>query len=209
MCVCVYVKGGGCEGRGRNLTLCCSVCVCVPVLLVGQVYLPGNFFVNDYRTLHDHVPLLPKPSLRLLASHAVPPSLPPNTLVLASFSNYQKLDSTVFDLWCNILKRVPHAVLWTLRHHADEVPRPLSPLCAARRRNMAAPCVFILRWQGCGVFGQWCVWSRSPPQFAEPNLIREAAARGIPRSRLVFTPKVRLPLQCPLHPVSCKICLLL
>lgn len=106
--------------------------------------MPNSFFVNDYKTLQDHIPLLPRPRSLHLARHVVhslvpvgnttqangaPTNklqsvvklLPVGTLVLASFSNYQKVDPFVADVWCNVLRRLPHAVFWILKHHADEV----------------------------------------------------------------------------------------
>jgi hypothetical protein len=32
--------------------------------------------------------------------------------ILASFSNWMKMDSSAFDVWCSILTRSPHAMLW-------------------------------------------------------------------------------------------------
>jgi hypothetical protein len=107
--------------------------------------MPNSFFVNDYKILQDHIPLLPRPRSFHLASRVVdrlvpeangsdvakapaPTSvdssvklLPVGTVVLASFSNYQKLDPFVVDIWSNTLRRLPQAMFWVLRHHADEV----------------------------------------------------------------------------------------
>ena len=47
--------------------------------------------------------------------------LPADTFVFASFSNFQKLDPQVVDVWCAVLRRVPRSVLWLLRHDGAEV----------------------------------------------------------------------------------------
>ena len=41
--------------------------------------------------------------------------------VFGVLSNFQKIDPAVFDVWCAILRRVPHAVLWLQRHNAAQV----------------------------------------------------------------------------------------
>lgn len=50
-----------------------------------------------------------------------PPQLPYDRFVFASFNNYQKLDPATFDMWANVLRRVPHSVLWMLQHRGFEV----------------------------------------------------------------------------------------
>lgn len=45
--------------------------------------------------------------------------------MLATFSNYQKIDPIVFSVWASILRRVPKAVFWILRHNADAVSSTL------------------------------------------------------------------------------------
>lgn len=75
---------------------------------------------------HTYLPYLPhqpKPSPR-------PPSLPDNYFIFASFSQPYKITPTIFAAWMDILKAVPHSVLWlstppplaqkNLRHQASQ-----------------------------------------------------------------------------------------
>ena len=56
--------------------------------------------------------------------------LPDDALVLASFNSTYKYNAPVFDVWCDVLRAVPEAVLWALVTH---------PLAAANlRRELAA-----------------------------------------------------------------------
>lgn len=83
--------------------------------------MPASFLVNDYPQLHGHVLELPRtsPHDAGITTQAGPRGRPP--FVFASFSNYQKIDPAVFDVWMNVLRRVPNSVLWLIHHHAHQV----------------------------------------------------------------------------------------
>lgn len=44
--------------------------------------------------------------------------LPENAVVFCNFNQLYKIDPVILNIWCNILKRVPNAVLWLLRFPA-------------------------------------------------------------------------------------------
>jgi len=44
--------------------------------------------------------------------------LPEDACVLCNFNQLYKIDPAILTIWCNVLKRVPHAVLWLLRFPA-------------------------------------------------------------------------------------------
>ncbi|XP_067948699.1 UDP-N-acetylglucosamine--peptide N-acetylglucosaminyltransferase 110 kDa subunit-like isoform X2 [Watersipora subatra] len=44
--------------------------------------------------------------------------LPENAVVFCNFNQLYKIDPAILNVWCNILKRVPNAVLWLLRFPA-------------------------------------------------------------------------------------------
>ncbi|MDO9236617.1 MAG: tetratricopeptide repeat protein [Aquabacterium sp.] len=67
---------------------------------------------------NDRQRALPKPQSR--RAHG----LPQDALVLCGFNQPFKLSPEVFDLWCDLLKRLPHAVLWLLAW-TDDVPLAL------------------------------------------------------------------------------------
>lgn len=61
--------------------------------------------------------------------------LPEDALVLCGFNQPFKLSPEVFDVWCNILHRLPNAVLWLLQWNDDSV----APLrMEAERRGISA-----------------------------------------------------------------------
>merc|ERR1711865_705169 len=43
---------------------------------------------------------------------------PEDKFVFCNFSQTYKIDPSIFDIWCNILKRVPNSILWLLRFPA-------------------------------------------------------------------------------------------
>ena len=43
--------------------------------------------------------------------------LPEDALVLCGFNNSYKIEPRVFDVWCELLRRLPQAVLWIYRSH--------------------------------------------------------------------------------------------
>jgi protein O-GlcNAc transferase len=79
--------------------------------------------------------------------------LPEDAFVFCSFNNSYKLNSTMFDVWMQLLKKVPGSVLWLL------VP---NDICAT-------------------------------------NLRREAEARGVDASRLIFAQRVSVPKHLARH----------
>ncbi|KAJ4460484.1 putative UDP-N-acetylglucosamine--peptide N-acetylglucosaminyltransferase [Paratrimastix pyriformis] len=91
------------------------------------ILMPDSYFVNDHRqvvgSIHDETnrALLPKRSS--MGGDADPDGrgtwgmgqLPDDRLVLCNFNQLYKNDPVGLTMWCNILKRVPDAVLWLLR----------------------------------------------------------------------------------------------
>lgn len=41
-----------------------------------------------------------------------------DVFVFANFNQIYKIDPAIFEVWCNILKRVPNSILWLLRFPA-------------------------------------------------------------------------------------------
>jgi hypothetical protein len=110
----------------------------------------GCFFANGFAAMQRHVRLLPRATPRLslgrpqkrhgadhqsTTHHPHPrPDLhrglapgcrdsPAQVVVLASFSNFQKMNRAVVGAWGAVMRRVPCSVLWLLRHdgHAAAV----------------------------------------------------------------------------------------
>ena len=77
------------------------------------LFTPPSFFVNDYAQVQSHVMWRKQPSRAEFG-------LPEDGIVFACFSNFGKIDPAVFDLWMNIMRRVPRGVLWLLRHPEHE-----------------------------------------------------------------------------------------
>jgi protein O-GlcNAc transferase len=46
--------------------------------------------------------------------------LPDNALVLCGFNNGYKIEPRVFAVWCELLRRLPHAVLWIYQSHPQQ-----------------------------------------------------------------------------------------
>lgn len=82
----------------------------------------------------------PKPDSRV--AHG----LPEDALVLCGFNQPFKLSPEVFDVWCDLLQRLPKAVLWLLQWN-DDVPTELRREAARRgidpQRLVFAPKVHI------------------------------------------------------------------
>jgi predicted O-linked N-acetylglucosamine transferase (SPINDLY family) len=89
---------------------------------------------------NDRLRPLPKPDSR--AAHG----LPENALVLCGFNQPFKLSPEVFDVWCDLLQRLPNAVLWLLAWN-DTAPDTLRQEAARRgidpSRLVFAPKVHI------------------------------------------------------------------
>ncbi|EQC31836.1 hypothetical protein SDRG_10624 [Saprolegnia diclina VS20] len=80
------------------------------------VYLPLSYIVNDHKQLMFHV------------TSQAPPSrddakLPASPFVFATFSNWQKMDPTLFGVWMRVLRRVPSSVLWFMQYSGHEAAR--------------------------------------------------------------------------------------
>ena len=69
--------------------------------------------------------------------------LPEDALVLCGFNQPFKLSPEVFDVWCELLHRLPHAVLWLLAWN-ETAPQVLRQE-AARRGVDPAPIDSIMR----------------------------------------------------------------
>ncbi|KDO20905.1 hypothetical protein SPRG_14136 [Saprolegnia parasitica CBS 223.65] len=80
------------------------------------VYLPLSYIVNDHKQLMLHV-----------TTHAPPlredAKLPASPFVFATFSNWQKMDPTLFGIWMRVLRRVPSSVLWFMQYPGHEAAR--------------------------------------------------------------------------------------
>ncbi|HUN74191.1 MAG TPA: tetratricopeptide repeat protein [Steroidobacteraceae bacterium] len=68
------------------------------------VYLPGCFQANDDRRVSR-----PRPTRASCG-------LPATGLVLCCFNAALKLNPAMFDVWCRLLRAVPHSVLWLVAH---------------------------------------------------------------------------------------------
>ncbi|KAF1332917.1 hypothetical protein FI667_g3324, partial [Globisporangium splendens] len=73
--------------------------------------LPTHYIVNDHLQMLGHTLEGPRPKLR--GDNA-------NRFVFATFSNWQKMDPSVFSAWMAIFARVPSSVLWFLRYSGHE-----------------------------------------------------------------------------------------
>ena len=99
------------------------------------IWMPHSYFVNDYSQ-----------SMAFVLDESKRPKrsdygLPEDLFIFANFNQIYKIDPDTFDVWMNILKRVPSSVLWLLRF---------------------------------------------PPE-GEENIRKEAAKRGVPGHRIIFT----------------------
>ncbi|KAJ4458880.1 putative UDP-N-acetylglucosamine--peptide N-acetylglucosaminyltransferase [Paratrimastix pyriformis] len=76
------------------------------------IRMPDSYFVNDHlQAYRDAFDPANRPDLPKRADFG----LPEDKLVLCNFNQLYKNDPAGLDRWCNILRRVPHAVLWLLR----------------------------------------------------------------------------------------------
>ena len=134
--------------------------------LVAQTNMLGygiRHFVGEEQTVSGHV--------------VHPTALPYDQFIFASFNNVQKVDPPTFDVWANILRRVPKSVLWMLEHHGHQV------------RQYA-----VSRFVRVDIHVCVCVGMR---QYCVDNVRHNLLQRGIDPNRVVFTKKVwRLPRIC-------------
>lgn len=71
------------------------------------VYLPDTYQINSQTYCTSSTPS--RKSCRL----------PENAFVYCSFANHYKIEPTIFNIWMNLLKKTPGAVLWLL-HESNE-----------------------------------------------------------------------------------------
>jgi predicted O-linked N-acetylglucosamine transferase (SPINDLY family) len=82
------------------------------------LFTPSSFFANDYAQVQSHVIWRSSPSRDNVFGSGS--GVTAETVVFACFSNFGKIDPGIFDVWANILRRVPRGVLWMLRHPDHE-----------------------------------------------------------------------------------------
>lgn len=78
--------------------------------------MPHSMIPTDHK--HTHASLLSLPPLSRTEL-----GLPEHGVVYLCNNQLFKIDPTLFQTWCNILKRVPGSVLWLIRSPADAEPR--------------------------------------------------------------------------------------
>lgn len=94
------------------------------------VRLPDTHFVYPYRQA-----IGPRPAR---ADHG----LGEDAFVLCAFNNGYKIEPGVFKAWCELLRRLPHAVLWIYRSHPQQeenLRRALAAAAIAPDRLVVAP----------------------------------------------------------------------
>ncbi|KAG7381191.1 hypothetical protein PHYPSEUDO_006316 [Phytophthora pseudosyringae] len=76
--------------------------------------LPMHYIVNDHLQMLGHTLEGNRPPLSTFFE------LDDNTFVFATFSNWQKMDPSVFSAWMEILARVPSSVMWFQQYFGHE-----------------------------------------------------------------------------------------
>merc|ERR1712070_1312086 len=76
------------------------------------VRMPHTYFVNDHMQSAQDVLDPDKCPTRAVYN------VPEDKFVFCNFNQAYKLSPEIFDVWCNILKRVPNSILWLLRFPA-------------------------------------------------------------------------------------------
>ncbi|ETO85721.1 hypothetical protein F444_00654 [Phytophthora nicotianae P1976] len=76
--------------------------------------LPMHYIVNDHLQMLGHTLEGKRPRLSPYFD------LDDNTFVFATFSNWQKMDPSVFSAWMEILARVPSSVMWFQEYFGHE-----------------------------------------------------------------------------------------
>jgi len=69
---------------------------------------PYTYQVNNHRQLGKYYPIA--------TTNRSLHELPPDRFVYCAFNQLQKVTPQIFNVWTNILRRVPHGVLWMYRH---------------------------------------------------------------------------------------------
>lgn len=93
--------------------------VTVSAFSESLVYWPHSFFINDYHALQAHVRRLPRP-LALRQTLVTQAKACERGIVLATFASCQKLDPHLWASWIGLLRQLPCALLWVLRHSGSE-----------------------------------------------------------------------------------------
>lgn len=76
------------------------------------INMPHAYFVNDHKqSSRAAIDAVGTSSMPTRAQYG----LKEDSFVFCNFGQLYKIDPEIFDVWCNILKRVPNAVLWLLR----------------------------------------------------------------------------------------------
>ncbi|RLN89808.1 hypothetical protein BBJ28_00017828 [Nothophytophthora sp. Chile5] len=94
--------------------------VATPAETSGDIFteklllLPMHYIVNDHLQMLGHTLEGERPTLRALAGQH------DKTFVFATFSNWQKMDPSIFSAWMEILARVPSSVMWFLEYSGYE-----------------------------------------------------------------------------------------
>jgi predicted O-linked N-acetylglucosamine transferase (SPINDLY family) len=146
----ILVDLGGWTGTGRTESLAIR-CAPIQVNWLGYGgtlghpkladYLIGDPVVTPYsaqgvyteKIVHMPHSFMPFDTRRAIGTAPTRESegLPDDAFVLCSFNNSYKFNARVFNLWCDILTRMPDAVLWLPRHN-DTVAANLQKEFAAR-----------------------------------------------------------------------------
>jgi protein O-GlcNAc transferase len=74
--------------------------------------MPHSYFVNDHKQSAQDVLDPDKCPTRAVYN------VPEDKFVFCNFNQTYKIEPGIFDVWCNILKRVPNSILWLLRFPA-------------------------------------------------------------------------------------------
>ena len=102
------------------------------LLLLGG----GSFFANGFAELQRHVRASRRAGPRASLGHGrlrrASAACPGGLRVVATFSNYQKMDVGALSAWAALLRSRPCSVLWLLRHdgHAAALPALRAELAA-------------------------------------------------------------------------------
>jgi len=78
------------------------------------VYMPHSYFVNDHKQSNAEVLGFTAGSAPDDISRAAL-GIPEDKIVLCNFNQLYKIDPDILDVWCELLKKLPKAVLWLLR----------------------------------------------------------------------------------------------
>ena len=77
------------------------------------VFMPHSYFVNDHKQSNPEVLHFKGGQAPGLSRTAL--GIPEDKIVLCNFNQLYKIDPDILDVWCDLLKGLPNAVLWLLR----------------------------------------------------------------------------------------------